>query len=584
MALPASSPPGLDLVPREHLEPPPGDQQRYVVRDECALLLDGYLRRLARQEACGRRVLGALAGAFLGQQGQHALGFARLGDFARERLGLSARELQTLAHVSARLAALPAVAAAFESGQLSWTQVRLLAGVATAETAAAWLETARGRTVRALEAMIAQETRRPVQRDDMLDEEPRVQIRLACPRRVRERWHAVTVLARAVIGAEMAPWEVADAVAAEGFSARDVEPADPMAGLPGPEADPPPERIDLGETPAVFGALDWTAIDEALPADLERLGEGAGALNAFALDGRMRTLVRALQRIDWQMGRLLRTVFALRLHRLLGFPSAAAYAHERLGLSPRKARALVALERKTWEAPALLAAYREGQLSWLRALALLPVLDEENAPAWIGRAQAVTVRRLVDEVEWVVERRAAGAAPAASAPPPPGTPLVLPERQMRAHDECPPLDAEIVFYAPASLKVLLREAMAVFAKPLEPPWRGFERLLEHAQAEWEQLPRHRDPVFARDGWRCAVPACTSRRNLHDHHLLFRSRGGGNARDNRITVCAWHHLRGIHQGRVRAWGTAPDDVTWELGLRSGCAPLLRLHGDEYLVER
>ena len=45
MALPASSPAGLDLVPPEHLEPPPGDQQRYVVRDECALLLDGYLRR-----------------------------------------------------------------------------------------------------------------------------------------------------------------------------------------------------------------------------------------------------------------------------------------------------------------------------------------------------------------------------------------------------------------------------------------------------------------------------------------------------------------------------------------------------------
>ena len=143
MALPASSPAGLDLVPPEHLEPPPGDQQRYVVRDECALLLDGYLRRLARQEACGRRVLGTLARAFLAQKGQHALGFARLGDFARERLGLSARELQSLAHVSARLAQLPAVAAAFAAGALSWTQVRLLVGVATAETAAAWVETAR---------------------------------------------------------------------------------------------------------------------------------------------------------------------------------------------------------------------------------------------------------------------------------------------------------------------------------------------------------------------------------------------------------------------------------------------------------
>src|SRR5438445_9965983 len=289
--------------------------------------------------------------------------------------------------------------------------------------------------------------RAPVQRDDTLDEEPRVQIRLACPRRVRERWHVVTVLARAVLGAEVAPWQVAEAAAAEGFSARGGELADPMAGTPGPEATPPPEPIDLHETPA---DLDWTAVTEALPGDLERLGEGAGALNAFALDQRMRTLVRARQRIDWQMGRLLRTFFALRLHRLMGFPSAAAYARERLGLSPRKARALVALERKTWEAPALLAAYREGQLSWLRALMLLPVLSEENAPAWIGRAQAVTVRRLVDEVEWVVERQAAAGVPAAaSGPPPPGAALVVAERQMRAHQAGPRLDGQIGFYAPA---------------------------------------------------------------------------------------------------------------------------------------
>ena len=508
------------------------------------------------------------------------------GSVSASRLGLSARELQSLAHVSARLADLPEVAAAFAHGELSWTQVRLLVGVATAESAAAWVEVARGRTVRALEATIAHDTGRPVERDDTLDEEPRVQVRLRCPRRVRERWHAVTVLARAVAGEELAPWQVADAVAAEGFSARDLEPEDPLVGLPGPECDPPPlERIDPGETPAVFGCLDWSALDEALPADLERLRDGAADVNAFALDRRMRALLRATQRIDWQMGRLLRTFFALRLHRLMGFPSAAAYARERLGLSPRKARALVALERKTWEAPALLAAYREGQLSWLRALMLLPVLSEENAPAWIGRAQAVTVRRLVDEVEWVVERQAAAGVPAAaSGPPPPGAALVVAERQMRAHEACPPLDAQIVFYAPASLAVLLREAIAVFAKPGEPRWCGFERLLEHVEAEWQRQPRHRDPVFARDGWRCAVPACTSRRNLHDHHLLFRSRGGGNARDNRITVCAWHHLRGIHQGRVRAWGTAPDDVTWELGVRPGCAPLLRLHGDEYLVER
>src|SRR5438094_5264731 len=45
----------------------------------------------------------------------------------------------------------------------------------------------------------------------------------------------------------------------------------------------------------------------------------------------------------------------------------------------------------------------------------------------------------------------------------------------------------------------------------------------------------------RGAQRCAVPACSSRRNLHDHHIIFRSRGGTNRRENRITVCAWHHL-------------------------------------------
>jgi hypothetical protein len=53
--------------------------------------------------------------------------------------------------------------------------------------------------------------------------------------------------------------------------------------------------------------------------------------------------------------------------------------------------------------------------------------------------------------------------------------------------------------------------------------------------------------------------------------------------NRITVCAWHHLRGIHQGRVRAWGTAPDTITWQLGCRPGQPALLTLQGDRYVEE-
>jgi hypothetical protein len=142
------------------------------------------------------------------------------------------------------------------------------------------------------------------------------------------------------------------------------------------------------------------------------------------------------------------------------------------------------------------------------------------------------------------------------------------------------LSAAIVVRGPASVIALLRTAVAAFHTPLAPAWTGLVNLLAHVHAEWAHLPRHHDPMFARDGWRCAAPTCSARRHLHNHHILFCSRGGDNARDNRITLCAWHHLRGIHGGRVRAWGAAPAAVHWELGVQRGGPPLLRLVGDRY----
>src|SRR5437867_12832396 len=107
-------------------------ERRHVDRDLCALQLDGFLRRLARQEAVCRRVLGRLARHFLAGRYHHRLGFARLGDWTRERPGLSARQVQYLARVAERPESLPAIAVAFAAGQLSCTPTRLLAPAATA--------------------------------------------------------------------------------------------------------------------------------------------------------------------------------------------------------------------------------------------------------------------------------------------------------------------------------------------------------------------------------------------------------------------------------------------------------------------
>ena len=93
-------------------------------------------------------------------------------------------------------------------------------------------------------------------------------------------------------------------------------------------------------------------------------------------------------------------------------------------------------------------------------------------------------------------------------------------------------------------------------------------MIEHAMAEWggddDKVPR-RYRVFARDGWRCVIPGCTSMRNLHDHHIEFRSAGGSDELENRTTLCAFHHLRGVHAGVVRLTGRAPDRLRFELPL-------------------
>jgi hypothetical protein len=138
------------------------------------------------------------------------------------------------------------------------------------------------------------------------------------------------------------------------------------------------------------------------------------------------------------------------------------------------------------------------------------------------------------------------------------------------------------FNAPSSVARLFRAVLCSMRRHLEQrsgrlPSEGeaFEAMIDHALNTWGALDRgtkraHR--VFARDGWRCTAPGCTSYRNLHDHHIRFRSAGGSDALTNRTTLCAWHHLRGVHSGIVRCDGEAPGKLRFELGLRPGKAPL------------
>jgi len=200
----------------------------------------------------------------------------------------------------------------------------------------------------------------------------------------------------------------------------------------------------------------------------------------------------------------------------------------------------------------------------------------------VERAQAVSVRQLGEDVD----RALASDWLDPSACDASGS-------QTRARPTASREQARIFFTAPRDVATLFRAALATIQRRIEQrngrpsdESEALDAMLGHVLVAWGNLSERRIPkehrVFERDGWRCAVPGCTSYRNLHRHHIEYRSTGGADDESNCITLCAFHHLRGVHAGLLRIRGTAPGGLRFELGLRTGHAPLAIYASGDRLV--
>jgi len=542
-----------------------------------------------------RRVQAAIAARLVATRGWKRLCFARLGDYARERPGVSQRQVQELARVDRALAGLPALERALVANALPWSKVRLVARVATAEDEAAWIARARAVSARRLE----QEVRAlpggaggEYGADGGDEAEPVRRVALRCTPAVRERWALAREMAERVAGRRLREADAVDVVAAEVASAVPIDPA--FAGWleePAPARRLPAEPGEAGD-----GAR---APARALPAEIAGLAAGLEEADAFELDRRLCLAVRLEQTLDAAIAPLLRQVTAPEYEWRRSYCTLARYAREQLGMSASKARALRRLERAADVCPELARAYRSGRLSWIKAQSLLPLLllDLEGAwrPAWVAWAERVTVRRLEADVERALLLRAGhrqGFLRCQLHPERAQDPIPPDERQMCAPDVDPDATAEIDLRLPWSTAVLflaLRETVRArlqrkLARPVS-DGEAFDTLLDCAVVAWTlrdpSAPRP-DPVLERDGWRCLVPGCSSRASLHDHHIRFRSAGGSHAPENRASLCAFHHQRCLHAGILRVTGHAPDALVFELGVRADGPPLARYRSGDIAI--
>jgi hypothetical protein len=152
----------------------------------------------------------------------------------------------------------------------------------------------------------------------------------------------------------------------------------------------------------------------------------------------------------------------------------------------------------------------------------------------------------------------------------------------------PPPTIRLRLVLPESVDRLLRAAEARLRQDAEETLTPAECLyvlclvfLRQAGQEDSGQSRVRREALERAGYRCEVPGCACRTNLHVHHIQRRSQGGSDELGNLAVACASHHLRHLHGGTMRVEGEDPRTRIWEIGLEEGEA--WRVYCDDRLVD-
>ena len=246
------------------------------------------------------------------------------------------------------------------------------------------------------------------------------------------------------------------------------------------------------------------------------------------------------------------------LHAVLGMPTTVSYAVGSLDMSRRQARDLLDAGLRLPELRRIDAAFAERSLSWSRVRQLCRVATPETEAAWLERGMTGTQ----DDLDRLVRRARRGDAP------PSGD--GLPRPRFALHLEFDEVQWQMWENARAKLLAelpcgdelrdadiatemlrLVLESDADGSVPGRKPVEGgaFRVLVEESDAAVDPRvealvsdattpPWLRAKVLARDRHACLN--CGSRRALHAHHVVFRSRGGPTAIDNLASLCTRCH--------------------------------------------
>jgi hypothetical protein len=288
-------------------------------------------------------------------------------------------------------------------------------------------------------------------------------------------------------------------------------------------------------------SAQWAFLDRPEPIESPDLHPDAGR-DVYLLDAELRRLAGLRERWNEVFGHLAMLFRAIDGWHRLGFASFEHYCNERLGMSVRAVAERAALERKLYEVPRLREAMRERRISYEKARLIARHADEASIEAWIERAEHIPCIALRRELQHSEDTRMCARG-------------------------------EFEVWAPRRVAAVIALAFSAARKAAGRRISAGEcltRIAQHFIEVWEPALRARSTlqrqVLERDKGLCQVPWCSKAAD-HAHHIEFRSRGGSDDLSNLTSLCAVHHLQGVHKGRIRVWGSAPDELHWEVANRT-----------------
>lgn len=537
------SPSDLDAIAASAfaLEPVPPHERKGILRDDAALLLDRLLVRVVRGRGALDLAVGESLAAMAVGDRVLRLGFSCLGDYARERMGISASTAEKMARLARALRERPLLRDALRAGLVTARKAEAILPVAHGDDEAPWVERARMETVRGLAAEVKAVCGAGPERD-----EPWECVALTASSEARSALDEAMALAGRLLGSTAPKWQRLEAICEEYLGAHPVDVAEP-------EPDDAAVAL-LDRTPSGAALEDvkrwleeeserWSFLDAVEPVPVLEDSAPGPLVELMALDGRLRRLAGLRARWDEVLGHLALLLRQLGLWRDMKFASFGHYCTERLGISESAVRQRATLERRLHELPSLRAALRDGTVGYEKARIVAEVADESSVGDWIAKARRLPCIALAREAEAAADS------------------------QMCARDE-------VALRLPARVASLLdsalRAAQSVAARPLT-PGEALEAIADHFIATWKPLLAERSTVqkrvLSRDRGHCQVPGC-SRAALQVHHVQFRSHGGGDEPSNLVSLCAAHHLHAVHVGWVRVSGKAPNRLRWSFRAGGG----------------